>query len=383
MPYTTIEAKKKKLSDYYSLTKIHKACPDASYYMIYSGRSDGKTYSVLEEIVKEYFKTGRTSVIIRRWVEDFKKDKGPKQFAGLVRDGLIVDYSNGEWTGVYYYSKQWYMCKEGPKGEVIKDIKPFCVGIPLIDEANQHTHGAEYDDVKIILFDEFISANAYIINEFVTFQNLLTTIIRKKTDVVIYMTGNTINPYNPYFEEMGLVHAGPGKQEQGTIDIYTYRDKYHVAVEYAEKRIDEKNDVNKYFCFDNPKLKMITEGAWEIANFPHCPIDSIKPKNVKFKYFLKFKDTLLQCEIVMFGKYNFTYIHPKTTELKDPEHDLIFDTEYNPLANYGRNLTKAADKLQQKILWYYRNDKVFYSDNMTGEIVRNYLLWSRDASVIN
>lgn len=31
-------------------------------------------------------------------------------------------------------------------------------------------------------------------------------------------------------------------------------------------------------------------------------------------------------------------------------------------------------KLEEKIVWFFKLDKVFYQDNMIGEIVRNYLM---------
>ena len=78
----------------------------------------------------------------------------------------------------------------------------------------------------------------------------------------------------------------------------------------------------------------------------------------------------------MCGKYNFLFIHPKTTELKYPEKELIFDIEHNPLYNFGRKITKPVNKIQDKISWYFKADKVFYDSNLTGEIVRNYIEWS-------
>ena len=85
---------------------------------------------------------------------------------------------------------------------------------------------------------------------------------------------------------------------------------------------------------------------------------------------------ILQCEIVMTDKENFTFIHPKTTEIKNPEKEVIYSQEYNPLPNYHRKLTKPRSNLEKKIAWYFATDNVFYSDNETGEIVRNYLKWS-------
>ena len=84
----------------------------------------------------------------------------------------------------------------------------------------------------------------------------------------------------------------------------------------------------------------------------------------------------------MQGIYNFLYIHRKTTDLRHPEKDLIFDTEYNPSYKWGRRITAPANNIQKKIAWYFAADKVFFQDNTVGEIVRNFIMWSEQAGNI-
>ena len=355
---------------FYSLDEIKKK--DATYNMIYGERSNGKSYAVLYEILKSYCHTGKQGAIIRRYHEDFRGKRGASIFAPLVNNREVVELSKGEWTSIYYYSGRWYLAKEDEDGKLVKAEEPFCYAFALTD--TEHDKSTSYPNVSIILFDEFLTRKGYLPDEFVLFMNTLSTIIRYRDDVKIYMLGNTVNRYCPYFEEMGLKHVRD--QKKGTIDVYTYGESdLTVAVEYADSPVKKKPS-DKYFAFDNPKLEMITGGAWEIALYPHCPV-KYKPKDIKFIFFIKFEESLLQCEVVMFDKYNFIFIHEKTTELKQPEKDLIFDTEYNPLYNYGRKITSPSNKIQQKIATYFVADKVFYQDNTVGEIVRNYFEWSK------
>lgn len=362
--------KKKEPMKFYSLEEIKSK--NATYNMIYGERSNGKSYSVLDEILKNYCKTGQQGAIIRRYHEDFRGKRGASIFAPLVQNRLVIDYTQGEWTGIFYYSGRWFLSKEDENGKIIKQEDPFCYAFALTD--TEHDKSTSYPNVTTILFDEFLTRSGYLPDEFVLFMNTLSTIIRYRDDVKIYMLGNTVNRYCPYFDEMGLKHIR--NQQKGTIDVYSYGESgLTVAVEYADSPVKKKPS-DKYFAFDNPKLEMITGGAWEIALYPHCPV-KFKPKDIKFRFFIKFEETLLQCEVVMFDKYNFIFIHEKTTELKHPEKDLIFDTEYNPLYNYGRKLTTPANKIQKKIAEYFVNDKVFYQDNVVGEVVRNYFEWSK------
>ena len=119
---------------------------------------------------------------------------------------------------------------------------------------------------------------------------------------------------------------------------------------------------------------MITGGAWEIDIYPHCPI-KYKPNEILFTYFISFNGELLQCEIICHENKYFTFIHRKTTELKDTDNDLIYSPDFDPRPNWKRKITKPVTDLEKKIASFYVNDKVFYQDNEVGEIIRNYLIW--------
>jgi hypothetical protein len=73
----------------------------------------------------------------------------------------------------------------------------------------------------------------------------------------------------------------------------------------------------------------------------------------------------------------FTFIHRKTTPLKNPDTDLVFTTRYDARPNYRRKLTNPHLPIERKIVEFYATDKIFYQDNEVGEIVRNYLLWCK------
>lgn len=353
---------------YYSLKKILQK--NAQYNIIYGARSNGKTYAAKEYGIREYWDRGAQMAYIRRQDTDFKGKRGAVLFDDISADGKIEKITGGAWTSVYYYSSRWYLCRY-EDGERITDEKPFCYAFAL--SVMEHDKSTSYPGIQTVVFDEFMSRNIYLSDEFILFENVLSTIIRDRTNVKIFMLGNTVNKYCPYFREMGLKHIR--KQEPGTIDVYTYGDSgLKVAVEYIKEQTESKKS-NIYFSFDNPSLKMITSGAWEIALYPHCPVKYL-PKDIVFTYFIVFEGEILQCEIVMTDKENFTFVHPKTTPIKDPEKDVIYTQDYNPRPNYHRKITKPVSTLEQKIAWYYKTDNVFYADNETGEIVRNYLLWS-------
>lgn len=365
---------------YYSIRNVLTFVPDAYYYVIFGQRSNGKTYSVLDYALESYFQRGEKLAIIRRYREDLKGKNGGAMFSAIVSNGLVKKYSKGEWNGIYYYSQRWYLTytnPENPKDKRI-DNEPFAYGFALTEM--EHDKSTSYPDIKNVLFDEFITRQSYLPDEFVLFSNVLSTIIRERDDVKIFMCGNTVNQYCPYFKEMGLTNVR--KQDVGTIDVYTYGNSgLKVAVEYSdfpEKK--KKSDV--YFAFNNPKLQMITGGKWEIAVYPHITPDmKYRPMDVVGHYFIDFEDDLLMCDVVKKDDMIFTFIHRKTTPIKKDDSSIVYTPKNSPLPNYRRKITKPISNVDKKILWFFIHEKVFYQSNEIGEIVRNYLLWCKTATI--
>ena len=352
---------------FYSLKNI--LSKNARYNVIFGERSNGKTYSVLKYALENYVKTGKQLAIVRRWREDFTGKRGASMFDSLTANNEISRLTGGEWCGVYYFSSRWYLCRhDGDKR--ISDEKPFAYGFAV--SAGEHDKSTSYPDITTILFDEFLTRTGYIPDEFVLFMNVVSTIVRHRTDVKIFMLGNTVNRYCPYFNEMGLTHIKDMKP--GAIDVYRYGDSdLTVAVEYtAPSKRGKASDV--YFAFNNPKLQMITGGAWELDIYPRSPI-KILPKNIIFKYYIMFDGDNLECDIVQSDDYLFTFVHRKTTVIREPENEVIYSPEFSPWPNHHRKITKGESKLEKKITWFFKNDKVYFSDNEVGEIVYNYLKW--------
>lgn len=358
---------------------------DADYNIIYGERSNGKTTAIQAlglfgfhekgVDINGYLDDGSQLAIVRRWEEDYKGKNGTNMFSNIVNLEWLTKKTKGKWNNIIYYSQRWYLARFNNIGEKEEqDETPFCIGFSVTSE--EHYKSTSYPNIRNILFDEFITRTYYIPDEFIKFQNLLSTIIRQRNDVKIFMCGNTVNKYCPYFNEMGLTNAA--KQEQGTIDVYTYgNSKLKVAVEYC-KPLNRSKPSDKYFAFNNPKLQMITSGSWEIDIYPHLPV-KYTSKEVCSIFFIDFNDELLQCEIVYSKEKqsDFIFIHKKTSSIKEELNELVYSTKIDVRYNYRRNIFRPTNKYEKKILDYFTKEKIFYATNETGEIVRNYLIWCK------
>ncbi len=354
---------------FYSTSAIDKR--DATYNLIFGERSNGKTYALLLKTLKDYVKNKHQMAYVRRWKEDITGRRAAQLFAGINENGEVAKLTKGEFTGVHYFSGKFYLCTYDDNGKAVYGDSNI-LGFTFSLSDGEHNKSTSYPNIKTIVFDEFLTNKIYLNDEFVHFMNTVSTIVRKREDVKIYMLGNTVNKYCPYFKEMGLEHIQ--KMRQGTIDVYKYGESHlTVAVEYC-KTIDngDSKGANKYFAFNNPKLSMITGGAWELNIYPHLPY-KYKDNNILLTYFIDFSDNIYQCEIINIGDIYFTYIHIKTTPIKNIDSDLIYCLDYNPKPNYNRSIFKPVNNVQKKIAWFFANDKVFYQDNNTGDAIANYL----------
>ena len=352
---------------YYSLNKINKK--NATYNVIFGERSNGKTYATLKQVLENYFSDGSQFAYIRRWSVDVQPKRMNNLFNAIIEDGYLEKLSGGKFTAIFYRTGRFYLCTYNDKGKPIYNEEDI-IGYAFSLSENEHNKANSYPRVTTIIFDEFLTNKIYLPDEFILFMNTVSTIVRQRTNVKIYMLGNTVNKYCPYFKEMGLTNILSMKQ--GSLDLYTYGDsKLKVAVEYADSKKKFKKN-NFYFAFNNPKLKMITGGAWELNIYPHAPVKWL-PKNIIFTYFIDFNDNIYQCEIINKDTNVFTFIHEKTTPIKNPDKDIIYTLDYNPKINYNVNILKPLTDYQNKITWFYTHDRVYYQDNNVGDAINNYL----------
>lgn len=352
---------------YYSLKNILKT--NSTYNIIIGERSNGKTYACLKHGIEQYFKDGSQMAIVRRWQTDIRGNRASEIFKALLSNDEVYKISDGKYQGIHYYGGKFYLCNYGDNGKAIYNDNDV-IAYPFSLSDTEHNKSISYPNIRTIIFDEFLTRQVYLPDEFILFMNTISTIVRNRTDVKIFMLGNTVNKYSPYFDEMGLRNVS--KQEQGTIDIYKYgTSKLKVAVEYC-KSMGKSKENSFYFAFNNPKLEMITTGAWELDIYPHCPI-KYKPKDIIFTYFIEYGGEIFQAEIVNKDNHVFTFIHEKTTPIRNENKELIYSLDYNSKINYNRSILQSHNEITNKIKNFFILDKVYYQDNNVGNTIHNYL----------
>ena len=344
---------------------------DAQYNILYGGRNNGKTYAVLKKALENFGKNKKQLAILRRNEVDFKGKRARTVFDNVVGHGWVSAYTHGEFDFIDFYNGMWWPARMDD-GKIIRCTTP--IAYPFSISSGIHDKSSSYPNVTTILFDEFLTRGEYLTDEFVEFQNVCSTIIRNRDDVKIYMCGNVVNMWSPYYDEMGLTHVR--SQKPGDIDVYTYGESgLKVAVYYSDSLPKTLQKSHAYFAFDNPKLKMITDGAWEMEEYPHNPCEWSKD-DICESFHILFGEYKLRGDIISKDEEVFIFLH----YCKYIDENLtIYTTEYSTKPNYRRNLLKPKTKLDSLVCNLLRYDRVFYSSNMVGEIMRNYLAWCKKA----
>lgn len=366
-------------NDWYSYDEIDKK--KAQYNLIVGERSNGKTYGAIKKAFKNYIENKKHTVLIRRFDEQLMPKNISDMWTSFIQNKEVEELSNGEYNTIIYYRRKWYCAfyDDNENEYTKKDTTPFMHALSLNTMENTKS-GFSDPDVTMVIFDEFLTREYYLKNEFVVFQNLLSTVIRSRDDVKIYMLANTVNFSAPYFREMGISNIL--KQEQGTIDVYSYNDAngkdtgLRVAVEYCESKKKstgkgKKSDV--YFAFNNPQVNMIVSGSWEMASYPHPDWRVSKSALLWDKSFIEFEDSLLQIELYIDEVHGcFALVHPFTSDLMMQDTTQVFSVDYHSERQYKYGMDKSCP-VNSKVWELYNSNKWVYADNTTGEIVNNFV----------
>lgn len=358
---------------FYTLDKLKKT--GADYRIVFGKRSNGKSYACLREIVQSFTRGEGEGGIIRRMEEDIRGKYASTLFAPLEENGEISKATAGEWDAVYYKQGAFYFSRQ-ENGKTVTGPR-FCRIFSI--SGAEHAKSSSYPEIRTILFDEFLTRDFYLPNEFVKFLNLLSTIIRGRSDVVVYMCGNTVSYDSPYFRGMGLdsVKSMRKGELREYVDEVTGR---KIAVHYADAT-GGTTPSDKFFAFEDSKTRMITGGDWELEDWQK--IKNKDRKTVLFRFFVQYQGEFLNCEIIADQKArNYIKVYNKPDPVRRWS-DLCYTDQPDGSPYRPKMLTRTGvgDPMREVttlIQSYFKRHQVYYTTNDAGEIMRNFIAWNKE-----
>lgn len=365
------------LKQYYDRTAIDKT--GASYRMIIGQRSNGKTYSVLKTILTDYLNKGRRAAYIRRYAEEITPKNIQLLFAQDSLKEMIIELSQGRFNSTFYRANCFYLVHEDEDGKIdSKDSTPFCITRAV--NTWQTTKGQDAGELHLICYDEFMTRDGYLNDEFINFCNLLSSLIRDRDDAVIYMLANTVNKYCPYFEEMGL--KGVDRMKQGEIRVYNFGDSaLKVAIEYCDPVKATKKVASKYFAFDNPQLEMVKNGTWEIMNYARAPY-KLYESDIFKRFYINFNGEMICGNIILRSPDLFIFFHRQTKDLEIKPLDVYYGSDFTTSLCHVQSLNDCPTELHKLIRSLVLKKSMCFATNEIGEIIRNWLIQQNGLKIL-
>lgn len=217
-----------------------------------------------------------------------------------------------------------------------------------------------------------MTRSGYLRDEFICFCNLLSSLVRDRDDVVIYMLANTVNKYCPYFSEMGL--GDVDKIPQGELRVYNFgQSELRVAVEYCSEVKATKKVANKLFAFDNPQLEMVKNGRWEIKNYAR-PLYQLDPDWTKLVFYIYFNEQMIKGNLIVHKTDVFLFFHRQTKDVEISDTTPFYTSDFCASRCHVRYLQDCPTEAHKLIFELVRRNAMCFADNEVGEIVRNWLV---------
>lgn len=358
---------------------------NARYNIIVGERSNGKTTNILEKILRNFIKTGERGAILRRYEMEIAGHRGASVWNAIVDRGLVTELTDGEWDFIEYRSRAYYFAKYEDNGDKIVHREPFCFIFALSQTMRDKSNS--YPNVTTIAFDEFMTRGEYLKDEFFLFQNMISTIVREKADAKVYMLGNTVTIYCPYFEDMGLDSIR--EIEPGVIRSYSMVDpktgenvENAIAVERTPTTEGGKES-DILFGFKTLNANMIVAGDWDFDYYPKMQFDYSKKTDVRLTAYLIYKGDLFRMRIIKRGINRTLFIEEVSSDTEIGERDILFQLKtspstyhfIDPSVNYGDRYTKVISR-------FIMRDELSYGSTLAGEALKHYLVEANKFSTV-
>lgn len=360
----------KLFTGYYNPKKL--LSTNSAYLISIGGRNIGKTTAFELCIFWLWQYHNRPSVLLRRMDSSFRGEKFKHIFDRAfemiknVKNYIGITYRSGVYRG--------YWIIDGKK----EYDKPFLYTYSL-NSSNESQKGIyDIQNLGLILFDEFLTRESYLVDEWDIFYNAISTVLRMNYQANIIMCANTVSWESPYFREMHLTDIRELKQGDMR-EIRISDTDTTVTVEYCADNVvsdSRKNIVdNRFFGFASRTAKMIKSGSWEIGNYPHYTSE-MREKTVESVVmadgiYVESDSDIVEIEIINYkGLGVYCMVHPTNGIRKD--YNVLYSAN-RQRNDYRIHITPRSYNAVDKLIWtMYENGLFLYADNACGECVRNY-----------
>ena len=358
------------MNEYWSPEEIDKT--GANYRVVYGERGPGKTYSFKKKAIDNFVENGKQFAYVRR--NDSETKPGVLSF--FFDD--INDYLQMRMKERYpQYNSFAVMPKTGSfwlygydENDTRQPIGAFGHYFALVN--CRFKKSVPYPEVTLFCYDEFMcdesKGERELPNEFSTLLNLISTIKRKRSDLIVYFFGNSVSRNSGILQAMSInVRDIP----QGAIKCYSYHDGAlinTVAVEYC-RHYEQEAASEEFYVFGSKREMMIRDGSFEVDDYKKIEIkDGVRP-------LLGIVFECSTCRLYGYAMSDGTLWVRPTRWQRSVEYITLTTGETN-VRHRQFNWSFDAPKISALISKIYRcvdNGLVLYEDDYTGDDFRHFL----------
>lgn len=316
---------------------------NCSLNYIIGNRGCGKTFWAKVWAVKDFIKNGNEFIYLRRYMSELDEGKKEKWF-----DDIRHLFPNHELK--------------------VKGMTLFCDNKPcgyFMTLSTAITHkSVPYPNVDKIIFDEFITSSKtrpYLQNEVIEFFDLLSTIMRLRSGIRIFLLSNAISVTNPYFAFYGISTLSKRftKPNKTTLIEYVENPEYKEALKSSQFGGIVEGTAYAKYAIDNEFL-----------------LDDAETFIGK-----KTRKAYLDFNLLYHGQYYGVWVDYSVGKyFVSKNFDKNMKTYVLTLADHRPNtmVIKGRSTILKRFVENYRLGNVWYEDvnikNITYEMIRLFLL---------
>lgn len=245
---------------------------DCQNLLIAGGKGNGKTFGVLRKGLQIYLghEASELTGYITRYARRRKESVKMNVLRNLYRphERWIAEVTGGEWNSVVMRSNRFYLARYDGDKQKARQQREFCVVNAL--STWETDCGADEGEAGIILFDEAISREVQLRDEFDSLMKYHNNCRRNRMDYYcpLVLVGNTLTRDCDLFDNFGVDLWGIDDSKKGQIQYVKNRaGKINAIFEWCGTAEVQENAREYYDRFENEKTKMITDGVFSLGTY--------------------------------------------------------------------------------------------------------------------
>lgn len=258
-------------------------CP---YIAIIGGKGTGKTWGCVEKAVQDFYKSDMKHPFfyVRRYDKTFTKS-----ICGNLLNShrqSIINLSGGkhntaELRGKIFEVMNKTTTSTGVEKSLNKKIIAYCRSMNNVETET----GDDKGEISCGIYDEFLSRDGELKDEFLKIQILHSNMLRNRTDrfVPLWLLGNTVSRDSQVAEQFGI------KLRDLKRGLNVYRNKQgipRIVLYYTPETAANTESATMYYDrFENSHINMISHGDWVLGTYKIASQNQLYKNGFTWKLF--------------------------------------------------------------------------------------------------